>query len=62
LSITTASDRLQVHITSITHDTTVTLNERVFATGIRDAGIRCGPRPRDALGICEYPLKLKEPT
>jgi len=31
LSITKASDRLQVHVTSVTHGATVTLNERVFA-------------------------------
>ncbi len=31
LSITKASDRLQVHVTSVTHGATVTLNEPVFA-------------------------------
>jgi hypothetical protein len=29
--ITKASDRLQVHVTSVTHGASVTLNERVFA-------------------------------
>jgi hypothetical protein len=31
LSITEAFDRLQVHVTSVTHAATVTLNERLFA-------------------------------